>query len=124
MGTENLTIQKKAETLRLFAIETVEFLVPVAYVTTFLMAYNSPNATIIGNIRNSDWGYKGVEDVGSFVTELMKMFLVDFGSLIISSFIFWKVASINFFQEGYKMMKLYWPLIAVKVGGALFQVQY
>jgi hypothetical protein len=122
LETENLKVEKKEETLKLFAIETVEFLAPLAYATTFLLAYNGPNPNIIGNVRNSDWSYKGVEDVERFVTILMKMFLVDFGSLIISVIMLWKVASLSFFEEGYKMLKLYWPLIAVKVGGKVFQV--
>ena len=122
-GEEAEKMREKTETtMQLFAIETVEVLAPLTYAITFLIAYNGPNATILGNIRNGDFSYKEVEDVESFVRELIKMILVDFASLIISAIVFWKLASINFFQEGYKMMKLYWPLIAVKLGLILFVV--
>jgi len=123
LETEAILIEKKEETVQLCAIETVEFLVPLVYTITFLIAYYGPNATIIGNIRNSYWQYSEVEDVGHFVAELIKMFFVDLASLVISGIIFWKVASLNFLQEGYKMMDLYWPLISVKVGGKIFQVR-
>jgi hypothetical protein len=122
LDAEKVIIKKKEETLKLFAIEIVEFMAPLAYIITFLIAYYGPNATILGNIRNSDFAYKEVEDVENFVWALLKMFSADFVNLIISCIIFWKVASINFLQEGYKMMKVYWPFIAVKVGGALFVV--
>jgi hypothetical protein len=119
---EKVTKEKTEAILRLFAIETVEILAPLTFAITFLIAYYGPNATILGNIRNSDFGNQEVKDVEGFVRELMIMFFVDCGSLIISGAIFWKVASINMLQEGYKMMKLYWPLIAVKVGLNLFEV--
>jgi len=122
LEAEKVLIKKKEQTLQLFAIEFVEFLAPLAYIITFLIAYNGPNATILGNIRNSDFAYKEVKHAESFVGALLKMFFTDFISLIFSCIIFWKVASINFLQEGYKMMKLYWPLIAVKVGQGLFLV--
>ena len=121
-GLDADRVTKKEETLRLFSIETVEFITPLVYAITFLIAYYGPNATILGNIRNSDFAYKEVEDVKSFIAELIIMFLVDFVSLIISGIMFWKMASINFLQEGYKMMMLYWPLMTVKIGGSLFRV--
>ena len=122
LETEKIMTEKKEETLQLFAVETVEYLVPLVYTITFLMAFYGPNATILGNIRNSDWQYQEVEDVEHFIGELMKMFFVDLASLAVSGTIFWKVCSANFLQEGYQMVKLYWPLISVKIGGKIFQV--
>jgi len=122
MEAEKVTIERKEETLRLIAIETVEVLAPITYTITFLIGYHGPNATIIGGIRNTDFSNQEVEDVEHFVRELMKIIFVDFGCLIISGIMFWKVASINILQEGYKMMTFFWPLIAVKVGLFLVEV--
>ena len=121
---EKRFMEMKEDTLCLFAIETVEFVVPLVYFITFLMAFYGPNGDIIGNIRNSDWQYKEVEDVLSFIENLIMMFLVDFTSFIISGLVLWKFSATNLLEEGYKMLKMYWLIMSIKVGGKLLQVHY
>ena len=113
---------KKEETLDLYAVESIEYLVPFIYTVTFLIAYYGPNADIIGNIRMTRWKFQGVDDVKSYTEELLKMFAIDLAGLMVSTIMFWKLAQINMMQEGYKIMKLYWPLIAVKIGTKIYQV--
>jgi hypothetical protein len=120
--TEKRILEKKEETVLLFAIEIMEFLVPLIYIVTFAMAYYGPNADIIGNIKNSDWTYKAVEDVSDFVGDLFMIFFIDFASCIISGLVLWKFADLNFFEECYKMMKVFWPMMSVKMGGKISQV--
>ena len=68
------------------------------------------------------WKFQGVEDVNSYTEELLKMFTIDLAGLIVSTMILSKFAAVNMLQEGYKVMKLYWPLIAVKIGSKIYQV--
>ena len=54
--------------LNLIINESVEFIMPIAYVICFLMAYYGPNAEILGNIKNSE-----KHDVGSIlVSRILK----------------------------------------------------
>ena len=115
-------LKKKEETLDLYAVESIEYLVPLIYTVTFLIAFYGPNADIIGNVGMTKWKFQGVEDVKSYIEELLKIFAIDLAALIVSTVIFWKLASINMLREGYKIMKLYWPLIAVKIGNKIYQV--
>ena len=87
------------------------------------MAYYGPNADdVIGNIKNSDWTYKAVKDVSDFVGDLFLIFFINFTACIISGFVLWKFADTNFFKECYKMMRLFWPMMYVKMGGKISQV--
>ena len=115
--------QKKEEALDLFAVESVEYLVPLIYTVTFLIAYYGPNANIIGNVRMTRWKFQGVEDVKSYTEQILKMFAIDLASLIISMTFLFKFASVTMLREGYKVMKLFWPLIAVKIGSKIYQVE-
>ena len=115
-------LKKKEETLDLYAVESIEYLVPLIYTVTFLIAFYGPNADIIGNVGMTRWKFQGVEDVKSYIEELLKIFAIDLAALIVSTIIFWKLASINMLREGYKIMKLYWPMIAVKIGTKIYQV--
>ena len=65
--SEKINLEKKEETVLLLAVDVMEFLVPPFDIVTFSMAYYSPNAEFIANIKNSDWTYKAVNDVSGFV---------------------------------------------------------
>ena len=122
MEYEKSITKKKQQAQILFAIESVEFIVPIVYCITFVLAYYGPNATIIGNVRNNEWQYTAVEDLRFFVTELILMFFIEFASCIVSWIILWKFTSISFLQEGYKVLKVYWPYISICVAGRIFSV--
>ena len=91
----------------LYAVESIEYLVPLIYTVTFLIAFYGPNADIIGNVGMTRWKFQGVEDVKSYIEELLKIFAIDLAALIVSTVIFWKLASINMLREGYKIRNNY-----------------
>ena len=78
--------------------EILEILVPLVYLSTFLIAYYGPNANILGNIRNEYWHYHAVDDVGRLMATVLQMFFIDFSSIIIGGFFLWKLGAILFFS--------------------------
>ena len=86
------------------------------------MAYYGPNAEIIGNIRNSDFHYKEVSDIMSFMGDLTGMFMIDLIGCFVTGLVLWKYASVNLMSEAQKILKLFWALISIKIGGRLLQV--
>ena len=102
---------------------TIMLIVPLAYFVTFFIAYYGPNATILGNVRNSYWDYKEIEDVGKLVKAGMEMFSIDFTSYIICRIILWIFCKINLFQEYCKLIKQCWAVIAIELGGYICQVK-
>ena len=109
-------VEKAEYILQLFAIETAEFLAPIIYSITFSMAFYGPNAEITGNIKGDHWTFQKIEDIESFQANLFLMLLIDSTSCIISGFALWKFASAELLQEGCKMMKVFFPFLAVTFG--------
>ena len=89
-------IEKQIKLLQDLVIsEMIEFVVPLAYMTSFIGAYFGPNSTLIGNIGSSLWQYSAVENVGHVVQYVTAFFVVDLTCLILSSFLLWKFSKID-----------------------------
>ena len=86
------------------------------------MAFYGPNARIIGGVKFSGWGFKEVTDVGNFLVESGMMFIADFTCTFTSGMLLWKFSSVNMLEEGYKVLSVYWPLIAINLAGSMFSV--
>ena len=78
--------------------EMIEVMAPLAYLICFMVAYYGPNAGLIGNIRNSYWQYKAVEDVAHTIQFVLMFLLIDFSSALIGYFLLWKVYRINLYR--------------------------
>ena len=120
--TQEMKIKRAEKSIELIGIEIIEMLVPLTYIITFLMDYYGPNAEIIGNIGNSDFHYKEVSDLLGFMGDLTGMFVIDLIGCVVSGLILWKYASVDLMSEAQKILKLFWALISIKIGGRLFQV--
>ena len=75
--------------------ESVEILMPIAYAVTLLMAYYGPNAEILSNIKNSEWKYTAIEDIGSSMKWIALLFSVDIVSAIICIGLIYRFCQIN-----------------------------
>ena len=106
----------------LFSIEAIEVFIPLILGITISLAYYGPNGDILGGIRNNYWHYKEIQDIGFVIAELALMFAIDLFSFIFVCLVLYRYSRIDFFYEGYKLMKSYWPLIAVKIAGKMSQV--
>jgi len=97
----------------LILCEMIEFLVPLAYFSTFAIAYKGPNATILGGIQNEYWAYEKIHDLEKVMKVGMEMFLMDFSSVIICGGILYKFSKINIAQEFCKVVKQTWTIITL-----------
>ena len=109
----------KEEALMLAGSEIVEFLVPIIYCITLLMALFGSNAEKIGGLGFSEWQYSKLENLTGFLTDLGMMFAIDIAAWVTSAALLWKFTPINLLEESYKLMKIYWPLISTAIGGAI-----
>ena len=112
----------KMEALKLCGIEMVEFLTPIAYIITFTMAFYGTNADLIGGVKFSGWQYEEVKDIAGFLKESCMMFAADLSCAVASGILLWKFVSINMLEEGYKLLRVYWPTISIKMAGIMFMV--
>ena len=108
-------VRKKAqETLdELILNETMEIIVPLAFVCSFAVAYYGPNANILGDVGSDYWQYTRVEDPMDLFRPLLLMTFIDSCSIAVSIILLWKFNRVNFLYAGYKLMKKYWFLIAM-----------
>ena len=104
------------------SIEILETLVPIIYAITFLIAYNGPNATILGGIQNSYWQFEAVENITPVLESVSKMILIDVSGSILIGALLWKYSAINILKESGKVIKTYFSLFALKVGIILSRV--
>ena len=112
----------KIDTLTLSGIEMIEFMTPIAYALTFAMAFYGANADLIGGVRFPNWHHTEVKDIGAFLADSGMMFIVDFACAVVSGILLWKTASISMLEEGYKLLRMYWPLISTRMAQAMFIV--
>ena len=119
-----LVIQKE-NTLSLLALaEVMEVIIPLEFGITFLIAYNGPNSSILGNIGSSRWHFDSVKDVWGTIWSVSKMFLIDLSSGIIIGIILWKMLSINLFKKCCTIMQMYWPWMAIRVASLTSKVLF
>ena len=118
-----LNIEKQIEIVQdLVIAEMIEFVVPIVYILTFITAYFGPNAEIIGNIGNSYWQYNAVIDVGHTLQNLVIIFFIDLGSLIISAFILWTFGRINIYRAFSFYQKEYGLVFMINVTFIFYSV--
>ena len=95
--------------------EIVEIFIPIAFIGSFSLAYFGPNKTKLWVV-----GCKGlfpmVEDILAFFMPVIRMALLDFGSVIFSGVSLWWFCRINIWREYCIRIKKYWILLAV-LGG-------
>ena len=121
LENERKIINVKHELQELVLIEILEIIIPISYITTFLIAYYGPNAYILGNIRNSYWQYTPVENVKKLIITVFSLFLVDISSAIFGALLL-STSSINLLREGCQMLKTYWRIITLANASAIYMV--
>ena len=119
---KSIKLTKMKETYELFGIEMIEALTPIVFMTTFLIAYHGPNAEKIGGVKMNLWQHTPMEDLPGFSKDLISMFFVELTASIISGILLWKFSSTNYAKEGYKLLKVFLPIMSIAMGGAALQV--
>ena len=93
--------------------ESVEFIMPIAYILCFLMAYYGPNADILGNVKNGYWQYLAVSNISDTMKWISIMFAIDFISTIISFILLRIFCKINIFKIYVLLQKEMWYVLSV-----------
>ena len=123
-NSKNLEAQKRNEVTILALTEIVEILVPMLYLSTFMIAYYGPNALILGGIKNSYWNFEAVEDLESLIKGNGLIFVFDIIFGIVSGVILWKFAKLNMIQEYCIALKKFWPIITLRLAANTAKVMY
>lgn len=101
--------------------ETIEMIVPLAFIGSFLMAYYGPNKDILGNIGCAIWQFKKIEGLAPLVA-VAEMALLDSVSALLAGGLLWKFCRINIFHQYCGTIKKYWAHVAFKGGSFLSSV--
>ena len=110
---------QKLALLELALIEIIEFIVPLSYVVSLVIALYGPNSSILGNYGNGYWTFRPIENLNKHLFAALEMFIIDCCSFVIGCIILWKFCSINFLMEACQQIKSYWFLIAVTLAQSL-----
>ena len=112
-----LNLQNQINLLQELALyELVEFQAPLTFVLVIIVAYFGPNAELFGNISNSYWSYKSIDDLQETLENMMLLFLIDFSSTILSSIILWFSCSINLWKVFVVLQKEFKNAFCVSLG--------
>lgn len=85
--------------------EIVEFMVPPAYLATFVIAFYGPNAELIGNVRNGYWQFTQTSDIDHTIRFVVILFCIDLCSLLISAIFLWIFCRINLYRAFVEIQK-------------------
>ena len=101
--------------------ETIEMIVPFAYIGSFLMAYYGPNYDIMGDVGCTIWKFEKAEGLYSLIS-VLEMALFDSVSFVLAGVLLWKYSRINIIQKYCKTIKKYWIHVASHGGSFLAAV--
>lgn len=96
--------------------ETVEMMVPIAFLVSYSTAYYGPNKDILGDVGCDVWQFEKIEELNSFFMTVAKMAIFDSGSVILGGGLLWWFCRINIFRQYCRVMKKYWIHLAAAAG--------
>ena len=121
--TKKRQLLKEKIIAELILNETIEIIVPMAFIGSFLMAYYGPNKNILGNVGCTVWKFEKVAGLHSLIG-VVEMALFDSGSVILVGGLLWMYCRINIFEEYCKTIKKYWIHVAFHGGSVLSAVSF
>ena len=111
---ENLN-HATSELMLLVLGETLEIIIPLAYMVCFIVAYVGPNAEVLGNVKNGYWQYKAVDDPISPLQNLLLLVSVDSVMLVGISIILYCFYNVNLFYVYIFILKEYGPTFCIHI---------
>ena len=68
----NTSTEKLIKSIQILIVsESLEVIIPLAYLLCFIPAYYGPNSEILGNVKNSYWQYSSVDDIWGAISNLL-----------------------------------------------------
>ena len=92
--------------------ETIENMIPIAFIGSFATAYYGPNKYNLGMAGCSIWTFQKVEDFFIYIIPVVEMSLIDSTSLFVAGVSLWWFCKINIFKEYCNTIKRYWIHVA------------
>ena len=115
--------KKKQDTVtELILNESIEIIVPTAFIVSCYMGYYGPNKDIMGIHDCSLWHHPNVESLIDFIDPVIEMALLDSCSLIVAGGMLWWFCNVKIFEEYCKTIKKYWRDLAFIGAGYLSAV--
>ena len=102
---------KRDAIMELVLNETVETMVHIAFIVTYIFVYHGPNPDVIGNVGCECWTFKKVENLTTFLSPILLMAFADCVSGIISGVLLWKYCNVNIILEYCATLKKYWVIL-------------
>ena len=99
--------------------ETLEIIIPLAYMVCFIVAYVGPNAEILGNIKNGYWQYKAVDDLMGPIQNLLFLACVDSVLLVGIAIILYYCCNVNLFYVYIFILKEYGPTLSIHIAALM-----
>lgn len=116
--TEHANSRKSIYTTQLVVSELMEGFIPITYGVCMVMAYYGPNATMLTNIGSTYWGEK-IADIDHVLVPMAGLLLFDTISVVVTSFVLWKVANLKMLQEFRNSLDKYWLFFLIKLGKSM-----
>ena len=124
ISNEKLMMDLKYNLSELALVEIIEFVVPINYIVTLVIAMYGPNSLILGNYGNGYWQFRPIESLDKYVKGAFEMFFVDCCSFFVGSCILWRFCSINFLREVCLQIKKHGCFLAVVMAQGLVLVRF
>ena len=93
--------------------ESLEIIIPLAYLLCFIAAFMGPNAHILGNVKNGYWQYQSVEDLWSTISNLLFLVVFDCISLTLAGIFLFFSSGINLLHVYLHLMKEYGVVFSI-----------
>ena len=122
VSKDKLTKNLQRSLSELAMVEIIEFIVPMIYVVTLVIAMYGPNASLFGNYGNGYWDFRPIQSLDKHLLAAFEMFSVDCCSFVLGSFILWMSCSINFSRKICQQMQKYWLFIALSMAQGIVSV--
>ena len=107
-------VEKLMQSVQILVIgESLEIIIPLAYLLCFVAAFYGPNADILGNVKNGYWQYQAVDDLWGTVSNLLFLVTFDFISLVIAGIFLFISSNINLFHVYLHLMKEYGVVFSI-----------
>ena len=106
---------KKDILTELILNETVEILLPIAFIGTYASAFYGPNKNIL-------WHIGEMENLMEYLLPIVKMGVIDSGSLILAGIFLQWFCRINILREYCRTIKKFWMYLAFWGGFSIASV--
>ena len=93
--------------------ERIESVIPATYILCMLMGWFGNNANLLGNIKVTIWHYAAIEDLGTFLQNLLLFLLVDFMSFVTNGILLWSTVKINILKTLQMLQRDFWFMMAI-----------